>query len=239
MSERTRKLTIVAQDPHFLTRDGRIVTAQIDVPAETLWPGPMGYRVHVIDFDSTTNTLYKAYGKIEQEDLSVDPYINVGSEPTRIINDPQFHQQNVYAISMATLGRFEKALGRRVHWSFKAGGHQLKIAPHAFRDENAFYSRTDESLTFGYFRGRSNETIYTCLSHDVVVHETTHAILDGLRPRYFYPSSPDQAAFHEGFSDIIAILSVFRLPEVLDAVFPMEQKFAKELFQWAWQTGTR
>ena len=35
---------------------------------------------------------------------------------------------------MRTLAHFEKALGRRVSWSF--GGHQLKVAPHAFAEAN-------------------------------------------------------------------------------------------------------
>jgi hypothetical protein len=32
------------------------------------------------------------------------------------------------------------------------------------------------------------------------------------------PSSPDQAAFHEGFSDVVALLSVFALPDVVRAL---------------------
>src|SRR5918993_1424458 len=55
-----------------------------------------------------------------------------------LLEDPRFHAQNVYAIIMRTLARFEFALGRRVGWSFL--GHQLQVAPHAFADANAFYS---------------------------------------------------------------------------------------------------
>lgn len=43
-----------------------------------------------------------------------------------------------------------------------------------------------------------------------------HAVLDGLRPRFMEPSSPDQAAFHEGFADVVALLSIFRLEGVVD-----------------------
>src|SRR5262249_34423159 len=91
---------------------------------------------------------------------------------------------------------------------------QLKVAPHAFAEANAFYSKRDEALLFGYFAGPKG-TIFTCLSHDIIAHETTHALLDGLRPRYLEPSSPHQAAFHEGFADVVALLSVFSIREVV------------------------
>jgi len=59
----------------------------------------------------------------------------------RLLQDPRFHAQHVYAIAMRTLAQFEFALGRRCAWG--SGGHQIHIVPHAFADANAFYSRDD------------------------------------------------------------------------------------------------
>src|SRR3546814_3368977 len=98
---------------------------------------------------------------------------------------------------MATLKVFESALGRQVAWGFAEPSHQIKVAPHAFADANAYYSRESESLNFGYFPDSGGKTIYNCLSHDIVVHETTNARLDGLRPRYLLPSYTDQAGKSE------------------------------------------
>jgi hypothetical protein len=196
------------------------LTAEIEIPAEEILAGPCGYRVNVIDYDSTSNILYQPAGyRMVENGGYEDPFrANTGVKSAArhndaLLNDPRFHSQNVYAIAMRILARFEFALGRRVPWGCE--GHQLHIAPHAFADANAFYSRQDRGLFFGYFAGNNGKPVFACLSHDVVAHETTHALLDGLRGRFMEPSSPDQAAFHEGFADVVALLSVFSLKDIV------------------------
>lgn len=204
VGSQTGQVRVVAQDPSV--RDGvagPILTGLVSFPAEETRDGPSGHRVQVIDYDSTTQTMYAparmATATAERSDED-------------IVGDPAFHALNVYGLVMSTLGRFEFALGRRVAWGFP--GHQLKVVPHAFAVANAFYSPDSQALLFGYF-DRGDGTTFTCLSHDIVVHETAHALLDGLRGRFLKPSSPDQAAFHEGFADIVALLSVFSMKETV------------------------
>lgn len=191
--------TVVAQDPSVASSDGSILKRQVRITPERLSPGPQGPRVQVIDYDSTTRR-YRPPLK------DTDP-MGIFQDPTdeQILEHPGFRAHNCYAIAMSTLRVFEEALGRRVSWAGDA--HQLKIAPHAFATSNAFYSREAEALLFGYFRGE-NGPVFSSLSHDVIVHETTHALLDGLRSRFAGPSQPDQAAFHEGLADVVALLSV-------------------------------
>ena len=140
-----------------------------------------------------------------------------------------FHQQMVYAVAMTTVGHFEKALGRKILWSRrgKDGDYEpvprLRIYPHALREANAYYSPQKKALLFGYFpasvkapgRNLPGGMVFTCLSNDVVAHETTHAIVDGLHPRYIEPSNPDAPAFHEAFADIVALFQHFTMPEAL------------------------
>jgi hypothetical protein len=219
-----RRLTILAQDP-AVKLGGFLAFTQVDVPAEMLSDGPVGYRVKVVDFDASANVLYKPLrvgrsGDNDYEDEFVVPSGLSASARRKweadTLTNPAFHAQNVYAIVMRTLARFEFALGRRVAWGFP--GHQIHVAPHAFCEANAFYSEEDRALFFGYFPSlKSGKNVYTCLSHDIVAHETTHALIDGLRDGFTNPSSPDQAAFHEGFADVVALLSVFSLREIVEA----------------------
>ena len=76
---------------------------------------------------------------------------------------------------------------------------------------------------FGYFPAVGtapgdflpNGLVFTCLSHDIIAHETTHALLDGMHRRFIEPSHRDTLAFHEAFADIVALFQHFSFPEVL------------------------
>jgi hypothetical protein len=74
-ASRTNHFTVIAQDPGVRSRDGRVLTASVRLPPESLRAGPRGYRVHVIDFDTTTDRFYPplAHGT-DAEGGTIDPF---------------------------------------------------------------------------------------------------------------------------------------------------------------------
>ena len=187
--------------------------------------GPVGEYVEVVDYDPTVEKFYAPVNLNEPHILASD-----GLDPSE--SNPQFHQQMVYAVAMLTIQNFERALGRKILWAprlLSDGGKyesyvpKLRIYPHALREANAYYSPLKKALLFGYFSAAPNNPgrqmpgslVFTCLSHDIIAHELTHAILDGLHRNYNRPTNPDVLAFHEAFSDIVALFQHFTFPEVL------------------------
>lgn len=208
----TRSLRIYALDPLEAGSHGNCIVCA--VPYEELSPGPVGKRIEVIDWDPARKAFY------EPVDLD-DPQLLAQQGLTPSESDPRFHQQMVYAVVMSTLHSFESALGRGVRWG---NGRRLRVYPHGTSDINAYFSPGEGALVFGYFRAsrtRSGRTlpggyVFTCLSHGIVVHETTHALVHALRDKFMEPSNPDTPAFHEAFADIIALLQHFSLPGVVE-----------------------
>jgi hypothetical protein len=218
---------------------------KIEVPYQDLDPGPVvkdpwytkapdvkmeriSDAIAIVDYDGANQTYYKP---VDLDDPRI--LIRGGIDPTE--SDPRFHQQMVYAVVTDTIEHFETALGRRIHWrrAERKGTdfigatandiRTLNIYPHAFIGRNAFYSPRAHGILFGYFRadegdvGRNlpGQTVFTCLSHDIVVHETTHAIVDGIRAFFTERTNPDVLAFHEAFADLAALFRHFTHKEVL------------------------
>jgi len=192
------------------------------VPYENLRPGPAGKYLAVIDYD-TSNKVY--YWPVDLD----HPAILLGSGLDPSESDPQFHQQMVYAIASQTIDRFEQALGRKIRWSFNRWSSRdeadgvLRIYPHAMQEANAYYSRELRALVFGYFPASEmdpgdnlpGQTVFTCLSHDIIAHETTHALVDSQRDFFTEPTSADAPAFHEAFADLVALFQHFSFKEAL------------------------
>lgn len=208
----TRPLKAYAFDPSLGRFIGNEMT--IEVKYEKLLPGPIGQKVAVIDYDGANKVFYKP---VDLDDPGL--LIRGGLSPSE--SDPRFHQQMVYAVVSETVQHYEMALGRRIRWRNRA--NRLNLYPHAMISANAAYSRDAEGILFGYFRASEDEagrnlpgqTVFTCLSHDIIVHETTHAILDGMRPFFAERTNPDVSAFHEAFADLAALFRHFAHKEAL------------------------
>jgi hypothetical protein len=212
-----RPLKVYAFDPSRGKNLGNIMTVQVEY--EPLRPGPAGERVAVIDYDVTNDCFYEP---VNLDDPAI--LIRGGLDPTE--SDPRFHQQMVYAVVNETLRRFEKAYGRRLPGLSEgapfARYDKLRVYPHAMQTSNAFYSRR-AGLLFGYFAASEDttgpnlpgQTVFTCLSYDVVAHETAHAILERVRGHYCLPTNFDVPAFHEGFADLLALFHHFSYKEAL------------------------
>jgi hypothetical protein len=228
MQPKNRRLRIFAIDPSFSRRldTAFINQTTVNVPWEDhLEPGPVGEYLEVVDVDPASGA---AYAPLDLDDpaLLAEDGLAVSE------GNPQFHQQMVYAVAMTTIRHFERALGRRALWSprrVKDGKNEiaelyvprLRVYPHALRQANAYYSPDRKALLFGYFPagpsagGAPGSMVFTCLSQDVIAHETTHALLDGIHRRFQEPSNPDVFSFHEGFADIVAIFQHFTNPTLL------------------------
>jgi hypothetical protein len=235
-------LPVLIQDPSVAADVSRVVSLTHPVIVKDpkgFTEGPACRRVAVVDFNFHTGRI----GAPARFDPRVAIYRGVAayraSMPTRKgarvapwsrahrtvplarlgssrYNDP-FLKVSVFGIVLRTIGLIQDrvALGREVRWAFP--GEQLLIVPRAGALENAFYHRESRSLQFYYgaLSGRAARAIYSALSQDIVAHETTHAIVDGIAPDLYDALSPESLAIHEGLADITAALLSMRNLELL------------------------
>lgn len=157
--------------------------------------GPVGPELAVFDYD-------------RERDRVFPPAIpGRGAFPEYHIGDPRFHQLNAYAIASRAVDLVEYELGRLLDWGFEA--NRLIILPHAGYLANAFYEEATHSLQFYSFRQADGSVYHTSLVHDIVAHETGHALLDAVRDRYTEGNHRETAAIHEAFGDLAAVFAAF------------------------------
>jgi len=184
------EIPIITQDPH---RSPNPVKVKVRGP---LLAGPIGERMAVFDYNVDRDAVFPP--ATPRKD---------GSFPEYDLHDMRFHQLNVYAIAARATELVELELGRPLRWGFE--GSRLLVVPHAGTLQNAFYNADSHSLLFYSFMGtgRTRRAYHTALAHDIVAHETGHAILDAVRPRYYEPFEPETSALHEAVGDLCAIFA--------------------------------
>lgn len=228
-----RRLRVYALDPSIAKSLDSVVVNETVLSIkweDGLLPGPVGEYIEVVDVDPASNRLYDPVNLDESKLLAQD-----GWAPSE--GNPEFHQQMVYAVAMKTIASFEDALGRRAIWAPRWGEivrngkkelkayevPRLRIYPHALRTDNAYYSPDKVALLFGYFQANARpgdatptgSMVFSCLSSDIIAHEMSHALLDGMHRRFQEASNLDVPAFHEAFADIVALFQHYSIPELV------------------------
>jgi hypothetical protein len=190
-------------------------------------PRPIGEYLHVIDIDPASDCCYAPWTWLSRICWRKMAW----SRPRATA----VHQQMVYAVSLTTIRNFERALsGPFLVAASLADQRERKGAlARAIRAAPAdsiltrcagerFLWLADQALLFGYFQPLPpiRATIFPAASslpasHDIIAHETTHALLDGMHRRFQEASNPDVLAFHEAFADIVALFQHFSMPAAL------------------------
>lgn len=179
--------------------------------------GPVTKRVAILNFDPETGALSPGVPFRPANGKDAGGYVIKNPAD---LNSVDFNQVSVFATVLETIYMFEEpdTLGRPLIWAFD--GPQLLVIPRAGEWANAFYERETRSLQFFYFESESNpgKPVFTSLSHDIVSHETGHAILDGIAPDLYNCISPQALALHEAVADLTALIQALRIAPLRDAV---------------------
>ncbi|QHJ01320.1 hypothetical protein GT347_27030 [Xylophilus rhododendri] len=211
-----RPLRIYALDPSASVSDG--AQAIVNVPYEPLKLTPSGLRGAILEVVDAP-----AADPVHLD----DPFVLMRQGHMPSPEDAGFRQQMTYAVGSTTYAAFRQALGREVAWGFRRDdgetGSRLRLRPCVEHLQNAFYDPGRGEICFGAFEagasvcGRNvpGGMVSLSLAHDVVVHEMSHALLDGLRSHFLHPSNLDVLAFHEGFADLIAVFQRFTYRDVV------------------------
>jgi subtilisin family serine protease len=239
-----RRLQVYALDPSYAVEQSTasIATTELEIPwTAELSPGPVDDYLEVIDFDPGSRCFYPP---VDLNDRNLLVQNGLRPSPSNPLFHQQMVYavaRKTIDIFERALGRRIFWTGPPLELKFRALSKnltddqlrrysasadddvfvpRLRIYPHAMKQRNAYYSQRKGALLFGYFDSQDEdrfgcEVVYSCLSYDIVAHETTHAILDGINRTLIRPSNPDVLAFHEAFADIVALLSRFQMKNIV------------------------
>ena len=129
------------------------------------------------------------------------------------IDTPQFLAAHLYGSVRHTLDVWQRYLGRRIVWWHADEFPRMELVP-VLDWQNA--QSGPGFIETGLWRGGDGGVQPFALNFDVVAHETGHQMLFSL---VGVPSEADLGvpflAFHEAFSDLVAMIGVMHFPSVI------------------------
>jgi hypothetical protein len=248
-----RTLRVYALDPSAGNFVGNVMSVNIKWEKD-LQPGPAGSKIAVVDYDAANKQYYPPVNLNDLRIVARDGLDPSESDPRfhqQMVYAVATETIEKFEAALGRRIRWRRA-DRPPGWNREKAGKEkdqthpwrktddiwvLRLFPHAMVQANAFYSPQAKGILFGYFtakekdQGRNlpGQRVFTCLSHDIITHEVTHAIIDGIRTYFTEPTNPDVLAFHEGFADLVALFSHFSHQEaLLDTI----QKTGGRLYQF-------
>lgn len=133
-------------------------------------------------------------------------------------NESELDAIHAFAVARLTIDLWERSIRKTISWKWNTGKEKkvplkIVITP---EESGAQYNKTYKSIIFGLYENQKfNKTVK---SLDVVAHETTHAVVDSLRPDVDWVHNIDASAVVEALADITPILLQLTNGSLLDRI---------------------
>lgn len=190
-------------------------TVEIPSVAGSIGPGPSDHALYVADAAAKTAPYNPPHDGPPYRGPLLPPARPNGEGhfdhlPT---NTPQFLAAHQFGSMRYTLDIWEGYLGHRIHWWDRHVHPRTELIP--FVDWPNAQSGAG-FLETGLWQGEDGSVQPYALNFDVIAHETGHQILFS---QVGAPSAEKVGApflaFHESFSDLVALIAVMHFPSVL------------------------
>lgn len=214
-----RLLRVYTLDPTLRRSDAQLGT--LAIPFEPLGDTFTGARLRVGEMPGL-------FGPAPLKRVNLDDPVLLAQNGMKPENaNPQFAQQMAYAVAAWTIERFRLALGREPDFAFPG---KLTLEPFAFDDTSSKYWRKSSNILFKWYWSDTCATgatqpgslVLAALSHDTIVHETTHALVDGVGCNFGLQLRDEIPYLFESIGDLVALFAHFAHDDLVREAFDMD-----------------
>ncbi len=150
---------------------------------------------------------------IKIEGFNIQPDQNGNFIDANSYSDEELNVIHTFAVMRMTIDLFDELLEQTVKWSWQKSGDASPVTVRITNNDiNARYLKEQKCIELDYF-GPPKKRIYNCRTTDFVVHETAHAILDGMKPAW-EKGDIETKGVTEAFSDLAAMFWILSQPDM-------------------------